>query len=88
MLAGMLSKIYNVLAYMSIYRQCIIAYMQHSGPSELGIYEKPTKVPTQHGHTNRTHEAECEPLDSRHNETRNMNMNSRVQTQNNRHEYR
>ena len=50
--------------------------------------EKPTKVPTQHGHTNRTHEAECEPLDSRHNETRNMNMNSRVQTQNNRHEYR
>ena len=50
--------------------------------------EKPNKLPTQHDHTNRTHETECESLDSRPNETRNMNMNSRVRTQNNRHEHR
>ena len=32
--------------------------------------EKPNKLPTHHDHTNRTHETECESLDSRPNETR------------------
>ena len=38
MLVEILMKMYKLLVHTSIHRKCIIAYMQHSWPYELGIY--------------------------------------------------